>query len=162
MSGKPIFVLGSPRSGTTMIGNYIGSAQSVLNAGEYRAFYVAYGALPIQLAEAFSGLVPARWERHRLQYMQEVQRHAAEFIVRIAEEEGCTAFCDSYPRNLLIVTALMKVFPEALFVLTLRHYTGTIQSLLRLGTISLLPGSEPSVDWVDPTAVAAGVLWTRT
>jgi len=161
MGIRPIFVLGSPRSGTTMIGNYIGSARSVLNAGEYRALYVAYGALPIQLAEPFSGLVPEDWEPHRLKYMEEVQRHAAEFIVRVAEEQGCSAFCDSSPRNLLILPALLDAFPDAMFVLTLRHYTGTIQSLLRIGTITLLPGNERPIDWVDPTAVAAGMLWSR-
>ncbi len=161
MGIRPIFVLGSPRSGTTMIGNYIGSARSVLNAGEYRALYVAYGALPIQLAEPFSGLVPEDWAPHRLQYIEEVQRHAARFIVRVAEEQGCSAFCDSSPRNLLILPALLEAFPDALFVLTLRHYAGTIQSLLRIGTISLLPGNERSMDWVDPTAVAAGMLWSR-
>jgi len=58
MAVKPIFVVGPPRSGTTMIGNYIGSARSVLNAGEYRALYLAWGALPLQLATSDTGLIP--------------------------------------------------------------------------------------------------------
>jgi Sulfotransferase family len=163
MPVRPIFVVGSPRSGTTMIGNYLGSARSVLNAGEYRALYLAYGALPIQLGAAhrLEGLAPPEWEPFRAQYIEEVQRHAAEFIVRIAEREGFSAFCDSFPRNVLIGSKLAEIFPDALFVLTLRHYTGTIQSLLRLGTIRLLPAFEAAIDWVDPTAVAAAVLWSR-
>jgi len=160
---RPIFVLGSPRSGTTMIGNYIGSARSVLNAGEYRALYLAHGSLPIQLSGArkLAGLIPPEWEPFRREYMGEVQKHAAEFITRVAEREGYIAFCDSFPRNVLIGGVLAEIFPEALFVLTVRHYTGVIQSLLRLETIRVLPGSEDQVDWVDPTTVAAGTLWSR-
>ena len=163
MSVKPIFVLGSPRTGTTMIGNYLGSARSVLNAGEYRALYLAHGALPIQLGAAhrLEGLAPPEWEPFRARYIEEVQLHAAEFIGRAAESAGYSAFCDSFPRNVLIGSKLAEIFPDALFVLTLRHYTGTIQSLLRLNTIRLLPAFEATIDWVDPTAVAAAALWSR-
>ena len=161
MAIRPIFVLGSPRSGTTMIGNYIGSAKSVLNAGEYRALYLAFGTLPIQLKGALVGLVPPEWESYQAQYVREVQQHAAEFIVRAAESEGRAAFCDSSPRNVLVGPALAHLYPDALFILTLRHYTGTIQSLQRLGMITVLPGNERGVDWVDPGSVAAAVLWNR-
>jgi hypothetical protein len=161
MPVRPIFVVGSPRSGTTMIGNYIGSARSVLNAGEYRALYLTIGTLPFQMVGQLTGLVPPDWEPHRVEYIKEAQQHACEFIVRIAETEGCTAFCDSSPRNILIADRLAEIFPDALFVLTVRHYTGAIQSLLRLNTIRVLPGFEPSMDWVDPTAVAAAMIWSR-
>jgi len=69
-----------------MIGNYIGSARSVLNAGEYRALYLAHGSLPIQLSGArkLAGLIPPEWEPFRREYMGEVQKHAAEFITRVA------------------------------------------------------------------------------
>ena len=81
--------------------------------------------------------------------------------MRAAESAGCTAFCDSSPRNVLVGPALAHLYPDALFILTLRHYSGTIQSLQRLGTITVLPGNEPGIDWVDPGAVAAAVLWNR-
>ena len=163
MGVRPIFVVGSPRSGTTMIGNYLGSARSVLNAGEYRALYLAHGALPVQLSAAhrLAGLIPTTWEPYRERYIDEVQRHAAEFIERAAAHEGCSAYCDSFPRNVLIAARLAEIFPEALFVLTLRHYTGAIQSLLRLKTIRLLPGFEATIDSSDPTTVAAAAIWSR-
>ena len=154
-------MVGSPRSGTTLIGNYIGSARSVLNVGEYRPLYLAYGTLPIQLRSPLAGLVPKEWEPQLDEYVGQVQRHAVDFVVRATQMEGRSAFCDSHPRNVLIAPLLARLFPDALFVLTLRHYTGTIQSLLRLGLISLLPDNEPSVDFVQPTAVAAAVLWDR-
>lgn len=161
MSIRPIFVLGSPRSGTTMIGNYIGSAPSVLNTGEYRALYLTHGALPMQLHGGLTGLVPAGWEAYRDRYIREAQRHSIEFITRAADQEGRAAFVDSFPRNLMIAPQLMELFPDALFVLTLRHYTGTVQSLMRLGTIQLLPGFEKPIDWVDPTAVGAARIWSH-
>lgn len=161
MPVRPIFVVGSPRSGTTMIGNYIGSALSVLNAGEYRAFHLTFLTLPNQMVGRVAGLTPLDWEPHRDEYVRQVQQHACEFIMRAAESGGYAAFCDSSPRNILIADRLAEVFPNALFVLTLRHYTGTIQSILRLGMVQILPGFERSVDWVDPTAVAAAALWSN-
>jgi hypothetical protein len=144
-----------------MIGNYLGSARSVLNTGEYRALYLTHAALPVQLSAPYSGLVPPEWEPHRLEYIRQAQRHAVDFVVRTAESGGFSAFCDSSPRNVLIAPTLAELFPDALFVLTLRHYAGAIQSLLRLGTVSLLPGSEPSMDWVEPNAVAAAIHWSN-
>jgi hypothetical protein len=158
---RPIFVIGSPRSATTMLGNYIGSARSILNAGEYRAIYLAYGALPNQLAEKLDGLVPPEWEPWRRRYMAEVQQHAKEFILRATVESGLSGFCDSSPRNALISDVLADMFPDALFILTLRHFAGVVQSILRLGMIRLLPGSEPAMDWIEPTASAAAQVWTR-
>ena len=158
---RPIFVVGSPRSGTTLIGNYLGSARSVLNVGEYRPLYLAFATLPVQLRSPLTGLVPQDWEPHLRAYTEQVQQHAVDFVIRTTQQEGRTAFCDSHPRNVLIAPVLARLFPDALFVLTLRHYTGTIQSLLRLGLISLLPDNEPSLDFVQPTAVAAAVLWDR-
>src|SRR5712691_10493377 len=99
MEIRPIFVVGSPRSGTTMLGNYLGSARSVLNVGEYRALYLTYAALPMQMLGALDGLVPEAWEPQRLRYMAEAQRHALEFLVRASQQAGCSAFCDSTPRN---------------------------------------------------------------
>jgi hypothetical protein len=163
MSIRPIFVLGSPRSGTTMIGNYLGTAESVLNAGEYRGLYLAHAALPLQLGATsrLVGVTPAEWQPYQALYIQEVQDHAAEFIVRVAERAGKSAFCDSGPRNVFICSLLAEMFPNALFVLTLRHYTGTIQSLLRLGSIQLMPAFEPTIDYASATAVAAAAVWAR-
>jgi Sulfotransferase family len=159
MAIRPIFVIGSPRSGTTMLGNYIGSARSVLNTGEYRALYLAYGRLALELTGQLTGLTPAAWEPHRARYVREVQQHAAEFVVRAAEEGGFTAFVDSSPLNALISRQLADVFPNALFVLALRHYTGVIQSIVRLSMVRILPGHVLSIDSYEANAAAAAAVW---
>src|SRR5438477_1839230 len=121
MPVRPIFVVGSPRSGTTMVGNYLGSSQQVLNAGEYRALYLSYGALPYQLRSAhrLSGVVPDEWTPFIELYEREAQQHARDFIVRASQWLGRAWFCDSFPRNMAIARSLVEAFPDALFVLTL-------------------------------------------
>src|SRR5260370_39865509 len=79
----------------------------------------------------------------------------------MAQSRGGTAFCDHTPRNLLIATQLAEVFPTALFVLTVRHYSGTIQSLMRLGMITVTHDYEQGRDRQAATAAAAGTVWSR-
>ncbi|MGH9004440.1 MAG: sulfotransferase, partial [Acidimicrobiia bacterium] len=45
--------------------------------------------------------------------------------------ERAGAYCDSTPWNLLVARDLAAFLPQAMFVLCLRHYSGTIQSLGR-------------------------------
>src|SRR5260370_31172537 len=99
MAVRPIFVVGSPRSGTTMIGNYIGTAQSVLNAGEYRALDIAYGTLTSQLTGALAGLGAPDWETHPDPNLRAVPPHPPAFILPVAPSKGRPAFFDSPPPN---------------------------------------------------------------
>src|SRR5204862_1991118 len=86
-------------------------------------------------------------------------QHASAFVIIVAEEVGFTAFVDSSPLNALISRQLAEVFPDALFVLALRHYTGVIQSIVRLGMIRVLPGHERSIDSYEANAGAAAAVW---
>jgi hypothetical protein len=120
---EPIFVLGSPRSGTTLAGSWIGSHPSVYALGEYSAFVFAYATAPV----GYTRTRPPYAQR----YLRELQNHAAEFAGRLAAERGARFYCDATPWNLLIAETLVELFPAARFVLTLRHYAGVIQSLER-------------------------------
>ena len=141
---RPIFVLGAPRSGTTLIGNYIGSCRSVYNVGEYRAFYVTRAMLPAQI----TGISPPAWDAQRLRYLEEVQEHAGRFIEGVARDAGCTAYCDATPMNVYVGRELARLYPRALFILTLRHFTGVVQSLER----NYFP-------WVEPTWTGRAQVW---
>ncbi len=146
---RPIFVLGAPRSGTTMIGNYIGSGRSVLNVGEYRAFYVTQALVPEALE---GGISPPEWFVDRARYLQEVQGHAKSFIEKIAREKGCRSYCDATPRNIHVGRKLAALLPSALFILTLRHYTGVLQSLAR-----------HDFEWIEPkTWPARAQVWVSS
>jgi sulfotransferase family protein len=118
---RPIFVLGVPRSGTTLIGNYLGSSPGVENLAEYGGFYVAYSIAP-SVIERIPGF-------HHDAYLAELRDHARSFAERRAVERGAAWYLDHTPWNLEVGARLAANLPDALFVLTLRHYAGTILSL---------------------------------
>lgn len=119
---RPIFVLGSPRSGTTLIGNFIGSSPKVCNLEEFGGFYLTRYLLENMLMEK----MPSRFKEN---YFEELREHAARFAGNKAIESACKYFLDSTPSNLLIVRRLSEEFSDAIFVLLLRHYSGVVLSL---------------------------------
>ncbi len=58
---RALFVLGSPRSGTTLIGSYLASGARVLDLGEYGGFHLAHTVAPATL-----GAMPGS---HRAEYL---------------------------------------------------------------------------------------------
>lgn len=120
---QPIFILGSARSGTTLIGNYIGTSSLVCDMGEYFGFYWAHDVLVDRYKR-----VPTPYKES---FLRSIQEHVAEFANLITRQQGLKIFCDSTPWNLLIIKELSKRFPNAIFILCIRHYTGVIQSLGR-------------------------------
>ena len=120
---RALFVLGVPRSGTTLIGNYLGSAPDVLNLAEYGGFYVAHSVAP-----AVINRIPGYYHA---EYLAELGAHARHFAERRAKSGGYAWYLDHTPWNLEIAADLAVDPPDGLFVLMLRHYAGTILSLRR-------------------------------
>jgi hypothetical protein len=116
-----IFVLGSPRSGTTLAGSLVGSAQSVYYPGEYHAFYLTRDMIPKIMRRVPSSL--------REQYVRELMAHATTFAVRCASDAGARTFCDASPWNLLIAQSFSVSPKNSTFLLCVRHPAGVIQSL---------------------------------
>jgi hypothetical protein len=121
MTARAVFVLGVPRSGTTLIGNYLGSSPAVENLAEYGGFYVAYSIAP-SVIERIPGF-------HHAAYLAELRDHARAFAERKAAEHGTAWYLDHTPWNLEVGARLAADLPDALFVLMVRHYAGTILSL---------------------------------
>jgi hypothetical protein len=67
----------------------------------------------------------------RQRYLDDLERHAGDFAQTVHAESGRTYVCDSTPWNALLASKLARRFPEALFVVTIRHYVAVIQSLIR-------------------------------
>jgi hypothetical protein len=120
---RPVFVVGCPRSGTTVIGAYVGTSAEVCDLGEYGGFYLTLHHAPRELGRAPSS--------YRRSYQRSLEAHAAGFAAEAADQEGCSWYVDATPWNLLAVDDLLRVAPEALFVLCLRDYRGVVQSLQR-------------------------------
>ncbi len=120
---RALFVLGVPRSGTTLIGNYLGSAPGVLNFAEYGGFYVAHSVAPAVIQR-----IPGY---HHEEYLADLRRHARAYAERLARKQSCVWYLDHTPWNLEVAAALAKDPAGALFVLMLRHYAGNLLSLRR-------------------------------
>jgi hypothetical protein len=120
----PIFVVGSPRSGTTLVGNFIGSSSAVCNLQEFGGFYLTRFLIEYHLAKRMP--CPSRQK-----YLGELRTHATRFAARQARAENTRFYLDATPGNLLIAKTLAEEFPKAIFVLLLRHYSGVVLSLRR-------------------------------
>lgn len=121
---SPIFIVGSPRSGTTMIGNFIGSSSAVCNLEEFGGFYLTRFLIENLLMKK----MPSPFKDA---YVTELRKHATGFATRKAKSAKCKYFLDATPGNLLIAKTLSDEFPDAIFVLMLRHYSGVVLSLNR-------------------------------
>src|ERR1700683_2016969 len=136
-TARALFVVGAPRSGTTLIGNYLASDPSVLNLGEYGGFHLAHNVAPAAL-----GAIPGSF---RDPYLRDLVTHAQWFAEGLAMAHEKDWYCDTTPWNILAADRIPADIPDALFVLMLRHYSGTVQSLRR--------SFESGFGW-------AGATWT--
>jgi GTPase SAR1 family protein len=117
----PIFVLGSPRSGTTLIGNYIGSCKKVCNLIEYPGFYLA-----AKVGPSFQKKVAADYKPELYNAMFDFMQLFSADLVR---RQSCEAYVDSNPFNFRIIKKLQEKVNPALFIVMLRDYRGVISSL---------------------------------
>lgn len=142
---RSLFVLGSPRSGTTVVGSYLASGARVLDLGEYGGFHLAHNVAPTTL-----GAMPGSY---RKAYLADLVGHARRFAEGLALSEGARWFCDTTPWNLLVADRVAADLPDALFVLMLRHYSGTVQSLRR--------SFESGFAWAGQTWPDSARIWAH-
>jgi hypothetical protein len=142
---RPILVLGSPRSGTTLIGRYLSSSSDICGLGEYLGFYFSHVVADREFDRMPSPFGP--------RYLRELRRFTDRFARRLAAERSCAFYCDDTPWNLLVGDQLAALLPDAVFVLLLRHYAGVLQSLNR----SYAAGYR----WAGATWSERAALWSR-
>ncbi len=104
-SAQPIFIVGMPRSGTTLVERIIGQNAQVFNAGEQEAmeFVVAdfnQKTLAGKLPEPHL-ISPHQWSELRALYLQKLP------------EISKPIFTDKLPHNFRHVGVIHKLFPEA-------------------------------------------------
>jgi Sulfotransferase family len=142
-AARGLFVLGAPRSGTTLVGNYLASSPSVLNLGEYGGFHLAHSIAPSAL-----GAMPGPY---REPYLRDLVVHAQWFAEGLAASHQSSWYCDSTPWNILAADRIAADMPDALFILMLRHYSGTVQSLRR--------SFESGFGWAGTTWAESAGVW---
>jgi Sulfotransferase family len=125
----PLFVCGAPRSGTTLMGHYLGTSNVVLHLGEYGGLYLSLFLAPkMWMANKMSQLPQPPYIQR---YHEELYHHALDFPQRLARLGAFRFWCDSVPMNLTIAKDLTERLPDALYILMIRNYKGVMQSLAR-------------------------------
>ncbi|MBS0309882.1 MAG: tetratricopeptide repeat protein [Proteobacteria bacterium] len=112
----PIFLIGFPRSGTTLLEQVLDS-HPALQALEEKPMVAVMEQAFLALTGGGSGALQALSEAHILElrrlYFQEAERH----LVRWSGSR----LVDKLPLNIVSVPLIWRVFPEARFILALRH-----------------------------------------
>jgi tetratricopeptide (TPR) repeat protein len=104
LSDRPVFIIGMPRSGTSLAEQILGSHPQVFGAGEVRFWDDAYTALEKTGldARAAAFLLPT---------------FAKEYLARLAgAPAGATRVVDKMPANFLYAGPIHAVFPRARFI----------------------------------------------
>lgn len=132
-SREPIFIVGMPRTGTTLVEQIIAQAESVETAGELRNFTTLFDA-------ACMALNPDREGLDKYQGLERIdyQHLGNDFIRSSRPMAGHSAqFIDKYPFNFALVGAIALALPQAKFVHLQRNPMDTCFSnykhLFRLG-----------------------------
>jgi tetratricopeptide (TPR) repeat protein len=115
-SERPVFILGMPRSGTTLAEQILASHPGVFGAGEVR-FWDA----------PFTGLEQALQRDQLEQLLAEV---AQQYLGRVAEQAGAALrITDKLPANFLYAGVIHRIFPRARIIHLQRHPLDTCLSV---------------------------------
>lgn len=102
---RPLFIIGSPRSGTTFLGNCLSKLPTV-----------SYHHEPVATKAAARYVYEAQWN---LDQAQRFYRFVYSWLSRI-HLDGNLRFAEKTPRNCLIVPFLRQAFPDAQFIFIAR------------------------------------------
>ncbi len=112
----PAFIVGFPRSGTTLLDQIL-DAHSDVQVIEERpminTLHRAIEALPGGFEKALQNLRASQVKRLRELYHREMTKYGGDFSKRV--------IIDKMPLNLIYVSIIAAVFPEAKIILALRH-----------------------------------------
>lgn len=136
LSEQPVFVVGSPRSGTTFLGRSIGSVGGFVDMGELAPFK---GAMP--------GLVRLSTEPAAAR----IRRTLA--VTRRLGLVGSLRPIEQTPEGAFVIDAIFRAFPNARVIHMLRDGRDVASSLLELGWLSSETGAHDDVGYAFGSAV---------
>ena len=120
-AGKdPIFILGMPRSGTTLVEQILASHRQVFGAGELDLFEQATADL------VGKGAFPEAVERLSAEDLEHLGRHYLAGLQ--AKAQGATRITDKMPRNFLFCGLIHLALPDARIIHTRRDPIDTCLS----------------------------------
>lgn len=119
----PVFLVGFPRSGTTLLDQILDCHTQIQVMEEHPAMAAVRAsveAMPGGYPEALAGLADSDIENLRQIY----QRNVEKFI----ERQSGTVLIDKLPLNIVNLPLIVRLFPDARFILALRHPLDVIMS----------------------------------
>lgn len=124
-SQLPVFIVGMPRSGTTLVEQILCSHRLVHGAGELEAIRGTNHAIARQLGadqpypECMSSLDRSIAEQHAARYLRELARHCP----------SATRITDKFPGNFVAIGLIKTLLPEARIVHCMRDALDNCVSL---------------------------------
>jgi len=146
---SPVFVLSAPRSGSTLLMELLSQHESVWTIGrESHVIYREFPHLRGEDAALTSGRLTAQHADDetihyvRLLYYILLQNHREQPLHYSPREhfEHPFVFVEKTPRNAINVPFLLKVFPEARFLILYRQPQATLSSLIEAWQVSAQDG----------------------
>ena len=114
----PVFLVGFPRSGTTLLEQIFASHPNIDVAGELEAAGLATSAIVAErkkdIEDCLQDLNGTEIEKAREAYIADLDKAG------FALQEG-RLFIDKMPFNLVYAPVMRQIFPQAKFILALRH-----------------------------------------
>lgn len=116
----PVFVVGMPRSGTTLVEQVVASHPMVHGAGELLDFERALNRAGVNLSvAAATGLDDAAWRAIGADYLQTLRRHDA----------AAPRIVDKLPMNFFYLGAIRRALPNAKIIHVMRDPLDTCWSI---------------------------------
>jgi tetratricopeptide (TPR) repeat protein len=125
-SEVPVFIIGMPRSGTTLVEQILASHSKVFGAGELNdmKFVAAHAGqmsrFKLQYPNCIPGLMKSDYKKLAESYLDRVQA--------IAKDDSVTRIIDKHPLNFQFVGLIFNLFPNAKIIHTVRNPLDTCLS----------------------------------
>jgi len=162
----PVFIIGSPRSGSTFLGARLGGFPRTVTIPETQFFFHAWklysGPSKVDWQDVWAELVGhwrfRLWDLDPEGIAQKLDDHSLQSMLRAlvrsyADKQGMpssemTRFIDHTPRNVMRAGVLAALFPAAKFLHLIRDGRAVFSSVRKL-------------DWGPSTCEAAAGWWAR-
>ena len=137
-SDEPVFVIGLPRTGTTLIEQVLASHSEVFGAGELQAFPLAV----INAAQTLDGGRKGKLELIDLSLRIDPERLGRSYLQATRPQTGGTPrFIDKQPTNYLYAGLIARALPRARFIVVVRDPLDSCFAMYRALFTSAYPFS---------------------